>query len=1520
MPLIQRIEISNFLNSTRANPWRPDWPHQVFEINGENAVLNIPNGKGKSTMSKAILSMLGGHGKSLREIASNFFAPARAGHYTHIRIQVLIPLPGSGGGDLVTAAGGEAGGLPMVFGMYGNSGENEKPELYGYQGTLEDCPVATVHNLHHTLVADDAFLGQLKVCQGAFPSNAKERTMRAWQAYVEDFFDVASVRQQLLYQLQGGGEGGSGYFSVVPPLGMNYSAAVFYERLAPELLSEVMGDLGEEGERGIEDTIHEKVSKVISAKHETARKAEELRRAGNTLREIEALDAAASRLNAAQQDYNAHLGDFSLEFAVLRDALIDRPIPGVPSAPPESIPEIAKSMAMQDGKWFLPDRAMAEFTDEPASTVNRRALDRNGLSLEQASRSQVIDFPCHSFSSLGKRGPSGSLYSRDSALGLIRITSNFARGWSRETALEALEQAFGWAEAHGDTNPSRALLKKLDGELSAKQKERDRLSGVYRDHQKEKEALLTEQSQVGEAQAEYRRMAESGLFSEEELADPAKAGEAANANARKASEALDAHKSRAIRLSGAHESWRAFVLEHGESARPAEFADRLEGDKAAAEAGLREADKTLAEARGRRSGLAAAKSQAAAGERKAKERLRRYAETAPAAARFALEFGEVSAEGMASKVGKERDEARKSLEGLRIERGRLADALEALGKFRAAHGAGASPSGWLEAQSREWDRLGAEIVGLEASLGDAKIRRASLEQAPIAPGRVTREAAKAAGGNHRPLHAAVDAFALGGDRREKALTLFSALLHAPVYETAEEAMEAAARLEKAGVEAPVFARAELERFCQTGEISMLGAGAKSWLVGIRTRQVDCLLDPSLAQREKDLEDGRIRSLGEAIQAAKIQRGEASPESAMAAIARKAREAIAGGFEAKDAALGLRQKELEERLPALELRSGPEMIQVIQGAERHQKEFAGIAEDSLREELAACEQAEAEASKAYDDNEDAIGGIEREQSQKSALARSASEAALQAPRLRQLQAYIDHPEDNPAFMERAEEIQKGLEEAQRSADLRARFRFGAADAFVKKGASRPKEIEERLQEIKFEMEGIQDRLLPALSSRIEAIQEERLDRAKEAGEIDEFVRGLLRGYREYASEQDVLLPASREKIESRPLGAAALGLREAESLADQARMLLDIKDDAQYEDASSLRSAMREARGKHEGAKADLGNLIDRALAAGDLDMTEHVRLELARAKERPEIIAKLHSAALFNYEKNQAANNVAREHLDAEWGNIAKWLKGFTQRLPDNLATMKRVFGPGKDESGRKASAGFEIEATLADQSDIQAVLDEVVSLVEKHETLARETDGATAGLREMAKKGIRGEIRNTFYRKVISSPRIKVYMPSISASALPLEKNMVSTGQGIAMTLLWIVKMADYVTERELRRVTTSSAQRRRLQPTQFALIDGAFSSLSNKGLIKDALDSIKRTRGRFQLIITGHDENYQNNFEYFPTLITAREINGQFMYADAQTRRVLQPEEVGSHYGAMGTMSLRIRPKPDVGEEAAA
>jgi hypothetical protein len=120
-------------------------------------------------------------------------------------------------------------------------------------------------------------------------------------------------------------------------------------------------------------------------------------------------------------------------------------------------------------------------------------------------------------------------------------------------------------------------------------------------------------------------------------------------------------------------------------------------------------------------------------------------------------------------------------------------------------------------------------------------------------------------------------------------------------------------------------------------------------------------------------------------------------------------------------------------------------------------------------------------------------------------------------------------------------------------------------------------------------------------------------------------------------------------------------------------------------------------------------------------------------------------------------------------------------------------------------------------------------------------------------------------------------------------------------------------VTERELQMQNVSSAQRKRARRlrTSFVFIDGAFSHLSDKRLITDALDGVKRTRGKFQLIITGHDANYKNDFAYFPSYIVAREIGGNLMYAESETRKLLDPEDVGAHAGVMELASWHKVPE---------
>ena len=92
MPLINKIEVSNFMNSRREDPWRPDWTFQTFDLKSENTAINMPNGRGKSTLVLAVLALLA-HDKSIHELRKTHFSPQSTGHYTHILSLIHISEP-----------------------------------------------------------------------------------------------------------------------------------------------------------------------------------------------------------------------------------------------------------------------------------------------------------------------------------------------------------------------------------------------------------------------------------------------------------------------------------------------------------------------------------------------------------------------------------------------------------------------------------------------------------------------------------------------------------------------------------------------------------------------------------------------------------------------------------------------------------------------------------------------------------------------------------------------------------------------------------------------------------------------------------------------------------------------------------------------------------------------------------------------------------------------------------------------------------------------------------------------------------------------------------------------------------------------------------------------------------------------------------------------------------------------------------------------------------------------------------
>ncbi|MFL9610981.1 hypothetical protein ACKF11_12920 [Methylobacillus sp. Pita2] len=1509
MPLIQRIEVSNLMNSKREEPWRPDWPHQVFELNGENTAMNIPNGKGKSTLVMSILAMLRGH-KSLNDIRMRHYAPRRTGRYTHIRIQVLVSLPGEDSNDLIAQAGGSLAGSPMVFGLYGNSGENERVNFYAYRGTFDDCKIATVHQLRHDLVSDKDFLDQLRARPGVF----RDSTIKEWVAYLDDFFDMSNLQQQLVYQLARGAEGDSNYFEVKRLPGRNDAASIFYERLAPELLSEVMGQLGEEGENGIEDTIHEKVSRLIVAKRNTAKKAEILRRTSNTVKELEdALKKGAAFLEA-KDSYDAHRAEFETEVAAIRSVLVDNPIPGVPLAPPEHLSVLARSMVMQGGAWYMPDSVMGEFTGEEPKRVNERARDRNGIDLTPASRLQVIDFNCDLKVSKRTRGHANQLYTRDNAIALLNVTTTFTKNWTRDKAIEAVTEAFDWVDAHADTNPARVLFKQRAAELGQKKEAREAFSMKVTDYYAERDKLREEQQTIGESQAAYREMSNSSLFTLEELANPNVTGERVVQEASGASAALNAHKDATRELKDVYALWQQFEQEYGQAEPPSQVAARLVADEKSEKDGLSHIKGKILELRGQRQGLKSSLDKAIAAQKIADGQLDKLKHLQPGLLTYKTIFGEENPVGLEAKVTREHREAVDRKHGIGIERSKMSSALSALAEFRLSYD-DADPSVWIAGRLAAWEAKGIEITGLKLQRADAEQRRKDLDKAAVAPGRIAREAAAVAGGNAMPLHEAIGSINLSSDRKEKALTLFSSLLHAPVYQTLDEAAQAARNLADNDLESPVFILGELDEFCNSDNILLDANVAHTWLVGVRTRPVDCLLDISLVEREKAIEEARITALGLKIKSLEDERNRLSADHVDAKHAPGAATAVVNGFEKLDTQFVAELNDIEARLPRLAERASDNARAAIKSRIELDALLSGnVTEQSLIDASAEAGKVTGAAKDAYDANEQRISDMEMDQSKAEDTWSAAFKLAQNAPVLLKIQAFVDHPSMNPRFMATAGEVEAALDEAAQKAEKRTRFRFALAHNFIHGEHSRPQEIEERIKFIGDEIKEIQDKLIPALDADIERLQQESIDIQTQAGEIDDLVRTLIRKYREFMADQDAQDAPSPDKLLSHPVVSLAELVRQETDLTERVALLLDLASDLDVVDSSVISKKMRESKQAYSEAKSVLASHIDLTLIKPDLDLSEHVRIELVRGKEDVSVLAHIYKVTKENYDKNSAANATAQTFLDKEWGDVSDWLHKFTLRLPDNLRIMKSIFSPQRDgATGTVIRAGFDISAKLADLQDIKATLDEIVLMVENYEKNSDVINQFDQGVRDKTIADLRREIRNNFYQKVILDPSIHVCMPSISQKPLLLEKNMVSTGQGIAMTLLWIVKMANYVSERELNRKTTNQAHLKRIKAnkTQFAIIDGAFSSLSKKELIDDALNSVAQTRGNFQLIITGHDENYQNNFQYFPSLVVAREIGGKFMYADSTTKRMVDPSSVGSHYGAMGLMSLHRTPK---------
>ena len=204
-------------------------------------------------------------------------------------------------------------------------------------------------------------------------------------------------------------------------------------------------------------------------------------------------------------------------------------------------------------------------------------------------------------------------------------------------------------------------------------------------------------------------------------------------------------------------------------------------------------------------------------------------------------------------------------------------------------------------------------------------------------------------------------------------------------------------------------------------------------------------------------------------------------------------------------------------------------------------------------------------------------------------------------------------------------------------------------------------------------------------------------------------------------------------------------------------------------------------------------------------------------------------------------------------------------------------------------------------------MIDRIVAEIEMIEK--RRDEDRAAGIAESHDDvDIHEKIKRIFYREVFKDPSIRVLHPMIGVKSHPFT-NKFSCGQRMALNLLWMLKIADYAVEREVRREAASFSQLKRLREQQerMFIIDGMFSNLSDSRIIKETLSAIGRLKTKVQLIGFYHNPVHVFDENIFQTYIYGDQVlepGNSAGYVFLREGKMVFPKDVGRVEGQIAVI----------------
>lgn len=1479
MSLINRIALCNYSNADGEDSadWNPRFRYEVLDFLGQSAVVNLSNGGGKTTAANAVIGLLSRHPVLLAR-AKEHAAPQKVGYWSHIQVELIEPLHGALSNDMLTAIGEPVTGEAWVFGM-AMSRDSDSNDYYYYQGKLEDLAPAIRKDGKLSIQRNDSFREQSKGIKGIEWGVTRE----GWRAKIGQHIPMESLMGLAEFQLKGGSDKDAPIFKLVQTRsGRPLHELFFYEIIAPELLHEVLDDDTEESSGSIDHALFHQIREMVRTRHlldDQKTKVDEMETAVQHLSDTAEL--GASVIEAASQ-YQDHRRGCALDIAVLDDLVRQRPIPGVPRStlPGGKLGEVASHLVVPPGESAprITDTGLALLFGKEPRVVNQAA---GRLHISGAKITQVIDIPCDLKLKI-KESHGGARYAR-TAYSENQAREILKKNSLGDEAVALLDDAISWFDYQADTNPYRRELMEAEADQDVAIRTVNDQGKRIEELQKESLRLSESKQQVQADQAAFEELKGSGQFTEQELQDPKDTRERVLLEEREADQALSGFEQRFAKLEDSIPVWECYCAEYGDE-RPDSVHQRLSEQERKAINGYKENQSLINKAEQERSEIQKKIIRFDNAVRNSEKKLEKLTNLRLTAKPIleTLRDGE-------SPVGME-DRRRKALsdtqEELRNCKDNLQDAengVEAVKVFQKLV-PGVDPGEWLQEAERKRDELALRKNKRDEKYRDLVRRRDALDVDSVAANKVAQEALDCLVADdipHECLHNFILTLSLPDKRQRDLLGMFSSQLFAPVIQSPDQAVLAAERFEQAELPVPVFLAQPLAEFSKDSELTEHDQIARTGLIAGRiTRQVECILDPSLVEREKEELDRQILKLGNEINELNKQLERIAPEGEWVTASRAAKAAIDAGYPHKIESLRIQHGELSDRFARCQALLTKEMVEGLRAAEDLWKEGGPAVVESLGQTLEEERQALAQANDQEERTDDRIKGLQdRDQELMRELENAYPDSVKE--RVKQSIKFVDS--DGPEFMAGAEVSRQALENSKSRATERAKFErlFERADRWLAYQTSlesaddideligrnntliqKAEEDRRKAKQAISEIEG----KLPSLRKRVSA--------------IDSAAIALLAKYKRAAAVARDYRDAgiTEADLEDHPLGDVAWRLRVAVEQSDDAAVEIaeELESKVGESTIDSLLEEIGKLREKQEALIASFNKKTVEVSGINGLAEVERDRLRNAEGVDGARWVKQFSNQYWQLYTK-------AKEELDKLSADERAVNTDFAERLSllmeaasDNLAALKKV--ASKDPEGMVSH--FVVKAKVASREEMTGIIERIVHEVDVYERRRREDEEDNRLVdRNRAQSDLQARIRETLYHSVFRDVSVMYANNQIRRDGKPhLFESKLSTGQKNALLMMWVLRLAQYRVEREARkRITGLSRSRVRKQAQSIMIIDGLFSNLSDPKLIRSVMSSLTVTRGHFQLIGLVHDPKYQHDFNLFPVFLIGKTQESQ-------------------------------------------